>query len=628
LFNNFLPFSGKEMMKQSSIKFVVGALLLLVPIMTGTGMQVAHAATAAGIMVPLYTYPGGTWDTVVNTKNAHPDVPIVAIVNPASGPGGSKDSNYVTGIAELKAAGVVVIGYVSTAYTSRSLDAVKGDIDKWDSWYDIDGIFFDEQTNWAGGESYYTQAGDYAESKGLGFTVGNPGANSIPSYLSTVDVVLIYESPGLPNLSDYNSWDSAANDQLGMIPFSVSSLPTSWLEDATGFIGWVYVTSDGLPNPWDSLPSYFDNMAALLDGGSPPEGDPTYDLTVKSLDQTGNPINGMWMEVKQNGVTVSTGFTPLSLTLKEAAYTVSAGNYQQIIFDHWSDNSKSSTISINLSSNTALTAHYNNGAVISPLSVKLSAGKTTAVAGTSITFSASIQGGTAPYTWSVNYGDGTSSPYASTSTISKTYNKAGTYTAVATAKDATGKTATSNPVVLTITQSTSTLTVKTVNAAGSPMNGYYTTLSQNGALVKLAFSPASFTLNNGQTYQVSVADYGSYVFDHWNDGSTTRQKSVTLKESTTLTAYYKTLSTKVTLTIKSAGLGSSPITGLWTVISGAGSMTGFTPLSYTANSGSQYTVTMSDYQNYVFDHWDNGSTSKSRTITPTSNTVLTAYYRQ
>ena len=617
------------MKKQSSIRFVAGAfvLLLLVPLMTGKGMQVADAAPAAGIIVPLYTYPGGTWDTVVKTKNNHPAVPIVAIVNPASGPGASKDSNYVSGIAQLKAAGVVVIGYVSTAYTSRSLAAVKGDIDKWGSWYGVDGIFFDEQTNWAGGESYYTQAGDYAESKGLGFTVGNPGANSLPSYLSTVDVVLIYESPGLPNLSDYVLWGSSAKDQLGMIPFSVSSLPTSWLKGATGFIGWIYVTSDGLPNPWDSLPTYFDDMAALLDGGSPTGGDPTHQMTVKSLDQTGNPINGMWTKVKQNGATVSTGYTPLTLTLKDGTYTVSAGNYQQIIFDHWSDGSKSITKSINLSSNTALTAYYNNGVVTSPLSVKLNAGKTTGLTGTSITFSASILGGTAPYALSINYGDGTSSPYVSGSTISKTYNKAGTYTAVANGRDATGKIATSNPVVLTITQSTSTLTVKTVNAASNAINGYYTTLWQNGALVKSAYSPTSFTFKNGQTYQLSLADYGGYAFDHWNDGSTIRQMTVTLKESTTLTAHYKTTPTKVTLTIKSVGL-SSPITGLWTVISDAGSTTGYTPLSYSANSGSQYTVTMGEYQNYVFDHWDNGSTSKSRTITPNSNTVLTAFYRQ
>ena len=60
--------------------------------------------------------PGGTWDSVIETKNDHPDVPIAAIVNPASGSGGSKDSNCISGIGKLKDAGVIVLGYVSTAY--------------------------------------------------------------------------------------------------------------------------------------------------------------------------------------------------------------------------------------------------------------------------------------------------------------------------------------------------------------------------------------------------------------------------------------------------------------------------------------------------------------------------------
>lgn len=552
------------MMKQSSIKFVAGvfALLLMVPALAGinnNSVQTASAATATGIMVPLYTYPGGTWNTVVETKKAHPDVPIVAIVNPASGPGGSRDSNYVSGIGKLKDAGVIVIGYVSTAYTNRALSAVKGDIDKWASWYDVDGIFFDEQTNWSGKEWYYTQAGDYAESKGLDFTVGNPGANSLPSYLDTVDVVLIYESPGLPNLNNYRSWDSYDNAQLGMIPFGVGSLPTTWIQNAKQMLGWLYVTNDVLPNPWDSLPSYFDNMVALLDDGSSSGGGSgggggtpqtqQYGLTVRSVDQDGKAINGMWMEVKKDGSTVKTGFTPLSLTLEQGTYTVSAANYKQIIFDHWSDGSQSSSISVNLSGNTELTAHYNNGQ------------------------------------------------------------------------------APKQPP-----PSTTTLTVTSVDLDGKTVTGLWTVIKKAGSTVKTGYTPLTYTAQAGSTYEVSVANYKNYVFDHWESGSKSSTRQVTMNADTTLTAYYNTGSSttpsKVTITIKSVGLDGSPITGLWTVISGAGSATGFTPLSYTANAGSQYTITMGEWQNFKFDHWDNGNTSKSRTVTPNGNIVLTAYYRQ
>ena len=325
-----------------------------------------------------------------------------------------------------------------------------------------------------------------------------------------------------------------------MIPFSVGSLPTSWLEDATEFVGWVYVTSDSLSNPWDSLPSYFGDMAEMLDDGSAPAPDePEYELTVESVDQNGRAITGMWMEVKRNGATVGTGFTPLSLTLEESTYTVSAGSYQQITFDHWHDGGESSTTSVNLAANSEVTAHY----------------KTTA-------------------------------------------------------------------------PEEAILTVDSVNIDGDTVTGLWTVVKEGGATVKTGYTPLEYTGEAGSTYEVSVADYGGYDFDSWVGGSTSRTTQVTLSGDATLTARYSTGSEQVTLTVRSVALDGSPITGLWTVISGSGSATGFTPLPFTADAGSQYTVTMGEYQNYVFERWDGGSTSKSRTITPDGNTVLTAYYRQ
>jgi hypothetical protein len=622
-------------MEKSSIKLVAGALalLLLVPAFAGTNMQVADAATLAGIIVPLYTYPGAMWDTVIEAKNDHTDVPIVAIVNPASGPGGSKDSNYVSGINKLKDAGVIVIGYVSTSYASRSLTAVEGDIDKWDSWYNVEGIFFDEQTNWAGKESYYTQAGDYAESKGLDFTVGNPGANSIPSYLSTVDVVLIYESPSLPDLDNYDQWDSYDNSQLGMIPYGVKSLPTSWIQDAIKGLGWIYVTGDVLPNPWDSLPSYFGDMVALLDDGSSGGGqDPQYGMTIKSVDQNGKAIIGMWMEVKKDGSTIKTGFTPLSLTMGEGAYTVSAGNYQQTIFDHWSDGSKSSTASVSLYGDTQLTAYYNNGAT-QPTTVTLtvnaadSGGK--AITGYYTTLSQNgdtVKTAFSPASFTLNSGQGyqvSVSDYGgyafdhwNDGSISRQKTVTLQQSAILTAYY---KTAAPEEAVLI---------VKSVDLSGKTLTGLWTVVKKDGAIVKTGYTPLTYTAQAGSTYEVSVSNYMSYAFDHWESGSRSSTTLVTVSADTTMTAYYSTEPTKVTLSVKSVGLNGSPITGLWTVVSGEGSTTGFTPLSYTANSGSEYMITMGEWQNYKFDHWDNGSTSKTRTITPNGNTVLTVYYRQ
>src|SRR5438132_8143730 len=56
---------------------------------------------------------------------------------------------------------------------------------------------------------------------------------------------------------------------------------------------------------------------------------------------------------------------------------------------------------------------------------------------------------------------------------------------------------------------TSQLTAITQNTSGQTISGYYTVLFQSSAIVGTGFSPATFTLNNGQTYTVLVDDYGS-----------------------------------------------------------------------------------------------------------------------
>jgi hypothetical protein len=87
----------------------------------------------------------------------------------------------------------------------------------------------------------------------------------------------------------------------------------------------------------------------------------------------------------------------------------------------------------------------------------------------------------------------------------------------------------------------SPVSISTVNSASSAINGYYTTLWQNGAQLQSCFSPCSFTLNNGQTYQVAVADYGAEAFSHWGDGSTNRYYTVVVPTTSTtisLTAVY------------------------------------------------------------------------------------------
>jgi Fibronectin type III domain len=84
-----------------------------------------------------------------------------------------------------------------------------------------------------------------------------------------------------------------------------------------------------------------------------------------------------------------------------------------------------------------------------------------------------------------------------------------------------------------------------------------------------------------------------------------------------------------TLTVISNDLSGNQITGMWTELhdsTGKTLKTGYTPISFTVTSGTLYVVYVSNWQNIVFNHWDDGSTNPQRNVTPIQSTTLTAYY--
>lgn len=221
-------------------------------------------AAPAGTLVPLYTYPTHpSWTAIIAAKAKHPEVPVIAVVNPSNGPGPGISADYAAGIAKLRAAGIKVLGYVATGYAKRSEPLVKTDIDRWKSFYPgVTGIFFDEMANTAGLEDYYRRQTSYARSLGLNYTVGNPGADTAPAYVGVVDMILVYENSGLRPLSNWH--DKYPRESFGIIPYAVASLDMNYIQQAKKTVGFIYMTDDVLNNPWDSLPAYFPELLAAL----------------------------------------------------------------------------------------------------------------------------------------------------------------------------------------------------------------------------------------------------------------------------------------------------------------------------------------------------------------------------
>jgi hypothetical protein len=193
------------------------------------------------------------------------------------------------------------------------------------------------------------------------------------------------------------------------------------------------------------------------------------------------------------------------------------------------------------------------------------------------------------------------------------------------------------------------LTVSTQDATGNTINGYYTTLSQNGNLISSGYSTVTFSLAGSQSYTVSVQDYGDYVFDHWKDtGSKNRDRTISISSDTSIVAVYRNVNSPASsstpsstpsstssgghssLTISSENSQGNSISGYYTTLSQNGAVitTGFTVVTFTLDNGQTYTVSVQDYGDYVFDHWkDTGSKNRDRTISISSDTNIVAVYR-
>ena len=126
-------------------------------------------------------------------------------------------------------------------------------------------------------------------------------------------------------------------------------------------------------------------------------------------------------------------------------------------------------------------------------------------------------------------------------------------------------------------QSTSQLTVNSQDNIGNTITGFFTTLSQNGKQIATGFTPATFTLNNTQTYTVQVGSFGKLMFDHWLDtGSTNAARDISITSNSTITAVYKTVPQPPT-GLTATAISSSQINLSWTAPgnNGGSAITGY-----------------------------------------------------
>ncbi|TLX92779.1 MAG: hypothetical protein E6K93_04050, partial [Thaumarchaeota archaeon] len=368
------------------------------------------------------------------------------------------------GINNLRAAGIIVLGYIGTKYCAMTLSTAEGQIDTYHRFYKLDGFLFDEMKNTSGCESYYSTLTNYAKSHyGDTLIIGNPGTSTIQSYVGTVDNIIIYESQGLPSISTLQSRTfGLAKSGFCFDAYGVAALDPTYAAQAAQYAGCMQITDDSGSNPYDTLPSYLSSEIAALDTGSssalpsislnpttglagstiavsgnsflpnsavtvsydgaavstnpgtittdssgsftatftepapstgahtviakdaasglasaqftvtsttPPTTPPTtLSLTVNSVDLSGNSFTGQWVQLNDSsGNTIATGFTPATFSVTSGSqYTVFVANFQNTVFNHWSDGNTNPSRAITPTQSTTLTAYYSTSSTTTP----------------------------------------------------------------------------------------------------------------------------------------------------------------------------------------------------------------------------------------------------------------------
>jgi hypothetical protein len=135
------------------------------------------------------------------------------------------------------------------SYARRSEGEVRGEIDRYYDWYNLDGIFFDEVS--PSDYDYYKGLHDYAE-EGGSTTVLNSGAPVPESFEDAGDVIIVYENSGSPSGVESNG---ISESKLGALPYGGEPSESEY-EEMTDDVGYAYMAPD-----WMQVASNVDDQA-------------------------------------------------------------------------------------------------------------------------------------------------------------------------------------------------------------------------------------------------------------------------------------------------------------------------------------------------------------------------------
>ncbi len=227
------------------------------------------------IILPTYTYPGSEyWKQAV--KIGGNKIGYV-IINPSSGPGTKKDSNYVSQIDKVRKSGIKILAYIPTTYQKRPIEEVYGDIEKYFKLYgkgNIDGFFFDEIGVEKENEvNYMKELYNYVKNlSGNYMIVSNPGRQVTDKISPYSDIFVTSEISGDEYINRFTEPESEFEKNIENsrhIYHIVYDVKPEQYETVVRLsrkrnAGWLMITSDKLPNPYNDMPSEFSKLVDII----------------------------------------------------------------------------------------------------------------------------------------------------------------------------------------------------------------------------------------------------------------------------------------------------------------------------------------------------------------------------
>ncbi|KAK3676098.1 hypothetical protein LTR78_003848 [Recurvomyces mirabilis] len=238
-----------------------------------------------GIILPLYIYPlsSESWKPLYDAVTAHKDLQFLVIVNPNSGPGTTPlpDENYLRELAVLNAhPNIITLGYVSSSYCRRSLQAVCSEIEVYASWtsyqegkIQVQGIFLDECPDWWQKDANSTylhavQSCTEAAFANASVIIHNPGARPapLPQRVRTTATIIREDSAARFATTDI-AWTKASTPsdraEYAIILYDVPREQMMHLvKSLRDQVGWLYLTASAGYTALDSLAEFCDLVNA------------------------------------------------------------------------------------------------------------------------------------------------------------------------------------------------------------------------------------------------------------------------------------------------------------------------------------------------------------------------------